>query len=701
MRKILLLLTISTLMIMSCTTKNDKTNPFLSEFNTPYFVPDFDNIKIEHYMPAFTEGMKQQKAEIEAITSNTEAPTFENTILALDNSGEVLNRVSRVFFNIKEANTNDEMQQIAREVSPLLSSHSDEISMNKELFERIKVIYENRHNSNLDDQQIRVVEKYYSDFVRGGANLNAEDQAKLTKINQELSTLTINFGENQLAETNNFKLIIDNEADLAGLPENVIATAAKTATDLGEDGKWIFTTSKPSMIPFLQYAENRDLRQKLYTAYFMRGDNNNEFDNKDIVSKIVKLRAEKAKIMGYKNFAEYRLEINMAQNPDNVDKFLENIWTAALPVAKKELKEMQAIADREGNNIKIESWDWWYYAEKLRNEKYNFDEKEIIPYLSIDNVKNGIFILSNKLYGITFEQRTDLPVYHKDVEVYQIKNADNTHAGIIYFDFHPRSSKSTGAWCTSFAPQQWKDGKRVEPVISIVCNFTPPVGDTPALLTWDETATLFHEFGHALHGLFTEGKYKRTAGKVSRDYVELPSQILENWAGTAELLKQYAVHYQTGEIIPDEIIEKLHNSSLFNQGFNTVENIAACILDMSYHKVEDATQDINVTEFENQVMQKIGLIPEILPRYRSTYFSHIFDGGYAAGYYVYMWAAVLDADAFDYFVQSGDVFNPELAASFKKHCLAECGNDEGMVQYVKFRGQEPSIDPLLKRNGLK
>ncbi|MGB4654909.1 MAG: M3 family metallopeptidase [Bacteroidales bacterium] len=701
MRKILLLLTISTLMIMSCTTKNDKTNPFLSEFNTPYFVPDFDNIKIEHYMPAFIEGMKQQKAEIEAITSNTEAPTFENTILALDNSGEVLNRVSRVFFNIKEANTNDEMQKIAREVSPLLSSHSDEISMNKELFERIKVIYENRHNSNLDDQQIRVVEKYYSDFVRGGANLNAEDQEKLTKINQELSTLTINFGENQLAETNNFKLIIDNEADLAGLPENVIATAAKTATDLGEDGKWIFTTSKPSMIPFLQYAENRDLRQKLYTAYYMRGDNNNEFDNKEIVSKIVKLRAEKAKIMGYKNFAEYRLEINMAQNPDNVDKFLENIWTAALPVAKKELKEMQAIADREGSNIKIESWDWWYYAEKLRNEKYNFDEKEIIPYLSIDNVKNGIFILSNKLYGITFEQRTDLPVYHKDVEVYQIKNADNTHAGIIYFDYFPRSSKSTGAWCTSFAPQQWKDGKRVEPVISIVCNFTPPVGDTPALLTWDETATLFHEFGHALHGLFTEGKYKRTAGKVSRDYVELPSQVLENWAGTAELLKQYAFHYQTGEVIPDEIIEKLHNSSLFNQGFNTVENIAACILDMSYHKVEDATQDINVTEFENQVMQKIGLIPEILPRYRSTYFSHIFDGGYASGYYVYMWAAVLDADAFDYFVQSGDVFNPELAASFKKHCLAECGNDEGMVQYVKFRGQEPSIDPLLKRNGLK
>lgn len=701
MRKLLLLLTISTLMIMSCTTKNDKTNPFLSEFNTPYFVPDFDNIKIEHYMPAFTEGMKQQKAEIEAITSNTEAPTFENTILALDNSGEVLNRVSRVFFNIKEANTNDEMQKIAREVSPLLSSHSDEISMNKELFERIKVIYENRNNSNLDDQQIRVVEKYYSDFVRGGANLNAEDQAKLTKINQELSTLTINFGENQLAETNNFKLVIDNEADLAGLPENVIATAAKTATDLGEDGKWIFTTSKPSMIPFLQYAENRDLRQKLYTAYFMRGDNNNEFDNKDIVSKIVKLRAEKAKIMGYKNFAEYRLEINMAQNPDNVDKFLENIWTAALPVAKKELKEMQAIADREGSNIKIESWDWWYYAEKLRKEKYNFDEKEIIPYLSIDNVKNGIFILSNTLYGITFEQRTDLPKYHDDVEVYEIKNADNTHAGIIYFDFHPRSSKSTGAWCTSFAPQQWKDGKRVEPVISIVCNFTPPVGDTPALLTWDETATLFHEFGHALHGLFTEGKYKRTAGKVSRDYVELPSQILENWAGTAELLKQYAFHYQTGEVIPDEIIEKLHNSSLFNQGFNTVENIAACILDMSYHKVEDATQDINVTDFENQIMQKIGLIPEILPRYRSTYFSHIFDGGYASGYYVYMWAAVLDADAFDYFVQSGDVFNPELAASFKKHCLAECGNDEGMVQYVKFRGQEPSIDPLLKRNGLK
>jgi len=679
----------------------DTNNPFFTEYTTPFQVPPFDKIDTSHYLPAFIEGIKQHDQEIAAIVENTATPDFENTILAFDKSGKLLNRVSYVFYNLNGAHTSDQMQEIARKISPLMSKHQDDISMNPKLFERIKAVYESRLTAGLDDQQIRAVEKYYEDFERDGANLPAEQQDKLRKINEELAMLQVKFGENQLAEVNkNFKLVVENKADLAGLPEGVISASAEAANTTGDTGKWVFTLAKPSLIPFLQYAQNRELREKLYRGYFMRGNNDNANDNKQIVKDMVRLRAEKASLLGFDNFAAYVIDENMAKTPENVDKFLSELFNSALPVTKSDLAEMQKIADAEGGNFKLQSWDWWFYAEKLRKQKYDLDENEIRPYLKLENVRDGMFTVAQKLYGITFEKLTNLPVYQKDVETFEVKEADGTHLGILYMDYFPRPEKSGGAWCTGFQSAGWDNGKKVDPIVSIVCNFTPPSGSAPALLSWDETTTLFHEFGHALHGLFTEGKYTRTAGNVPQDYVELPSQIMENWAGEPEVLRMYAKHHETGEIIPDALIDKLTNSSHFNQGFTTVEYIAASILDLDYHKLKAPAQVDDLVAFEKTAMDKIGLIPEILPRYRTTYFSHIFDGGYAAGYYVYLWAAVLDSDAFDYFKQSGDIFNPELAAAFRKHCLAENGNDEGMIQYKKFRGQEPSLSPLLKKRGL-
>lgn len=680
----------------------DANNPFFAEYTTPFQVPPFDKIDTSHYLPAFIEGIKQHDAEIAAINGNTEAATFDNTILAFDKSGKLLTKVSKVFFNVNQAHTNDQMQEIAKKVSPILSKHSDDISMNAKLFERIKTVYDKRNESGLDAQQIRAVEKYYRDFERQGANLSKEEQDQLRKINEELSMLAINFGNNLLAETNkNFQLVIDNEADLDGLPEGVKSAAAETAKSAGMDGKWVFTLSKPSMIPFLQYATNRTLREKIYRGYFMRGNNDNANDNKKIVADMVRLRAEKAKLLGFENYAAYVIDDNMAKTTSAVDEFLNKLLVAAMPVAKAELAEMQKIADKEGAGFNLESWDWWFYAEKLRKQKYDLDENELKPYFSLNNVRDGMFAVANKLYGITFTRVTNLPVFQNDVETFEVKEADGSHLGILYMDYYPRESKSGGAWCTDFQASGWENGKKVDPIVSITCNFTPPIGDVPSLLNWDETTTLFHEFGHALHGLFTTGKYTRTAGNVPQDYVEMPSQVNENWAGEPEVLRMYAKHYKTGEVIPDALINKIQNSGLFNQGFDNVEYIAASILDMDYHELAAPADVSDVVTFEKNAMDKIGLIPEILPRYRTTYFSHIFDGGYAAGYYVYLWAAVLDADAFDYFKQSGDIFNPELAASFRKNCLAESGDDDGMVQYKKFRGQEPSLEPLMKKRGLK
>lgn len=702
MKKILLsMAAVSILCFCGCKNNKQSNNPFFSEYSTPFQVPPFDKIDTADFMPAFMEGISRHNAEIEAIVNNTEAPNFENTILAYDNSGKLLTRVGKVFYNLNEANTNKAIQKIARDLSPVMSKHNDDIMLNDKLFARIKVVYDKRKELGLDPQQIRVTEKYFRDFERQGANLSVADKEKLRKLNTDLSMQNLTFGENLLAETNdNYKLVIEDKKELDGLPQGVIDGAAEAAKEKGLTGKWVFTLAKPSLIPFLQFAKNRALREKIYTGYFMRGNNGNKHDNKAIVEQIVKLRAEKAKLLGFPTYAAYVIDDNMAKTPATVNEFLMKLWTAALPVAKKEVVEMQKIIDREGGKFKLAPWDWWYYAEIVRKEKYDLDENELKPYFSLDNVRNGMFLVANKLYGITFTKRSDLPIYQKDVETYEVKEADGKHLGILYLDYYPRDSKRGGAWCTDFLSAGWENDKRVDPVISMVCNFTKPTADTPSLLSWEETTTLFHEFGHALHGLFTEGKYKRTAGSVAQDYVEMPSQVMENWASEPLVLQAYAKHYKTGEAIPQKLIDKIQKSGLFNQGFVTVEYLAASILDMDYHGVTEPA-DIKVEAFESKAMDTIGLIKEILPRYRTTYFAHIFSGEYAAGYYVYIWAAVLDADAFNAFKSSGDIYNKDLAVKFRKYCLAESGDDDGMVQYRKFRGQDPSVEPLLKRRGLK
>ncbi|MCF0200463.1 MAG: M3 family metallopeptidase [Bacteroidales bacterium] len=706
-KRIINVIALSIIALASC--KNEtkqqepvRTNPFLSEFATPFQVPPFDQITMDDYLPAFEAGMAEQKAEIEAIVNNDDEPTFANTILPYDKSGVTLSRVSNVFFNLQECCNSDEMMQLAEQLLPMLSKHSDDIMMNPELFNRINYVYQHRDEAGLDDQQLRVVEKYYNDFIRNGAALNDEDQAKLRAINEQLSTLSLQFGNNLLKENDNFKLVIENQDDLAGLPQSSIDAAAEQAKADGMEGKWVFTLSKPSLIPFLQYADNRALREQIYRGYFMRGDNGNEFDNKELANKQCKLRVQKAQLLGFDNFADYVVNPNMAHDAVTVDKFLIDIFNPAQNLAKKELAEMQAIADAENaEKFKLQSWDWWYYAEKLRKVKYDFDEEQIRPYLSLQNVREGMFNVANKLYGITFTPNTELPVYFDGVETYEVKEANGDLLGILYMDYYPRASKSVGAWCTSFRESGHDiEGNKIYPVVSLVMNFTPPTGNTPALLNWDETETMWHEFGHALHGFFSDGLYTRTCGSVPRDFVELPSQIMENWVSEPEVIRMYAKHYQTGEVMPDSLISKIENSALFNQGFNTTELIAASILDMKFHELTTA-EDIDVDAFEKQAMDAIGLMPEILPRYRATYFSHIFSGGYSAGYYVYTWAEVLDKDAFNYFKQSGDIFNPELAAAFRKYCLQECGNDDGMVQYRKFRGQDPENEPYLKARGLK
>ncbi|MBK3516834.1 M3 family metallopeptidase [Carboxylicivirga marina] len=684
------------------TKTTENMNPFFSEYETPFQTPPFDLIKVEHYMPAFEQGMQEQVDEIATIVANTNEANFENTILAYDRSGALLDKVSSVYFNMQSTDNSDEIQEIARVITPLLTKHSDNISMNMALFTKVKAVYERRNDMNLTAAQKRVTEKYYNDFVRNGAELTGDAQTQLKKLNEELSKLQLQFSENQLAETNkNFKLVVDKKADLAGLPAGVISAAAEVATDNGMEGKWVFTLQKPSLIPFLQYADNRDLREQIYRGYFMRGNNDNEFDNKDIARKMAMFRSQKVKLLGYDTHAAYAIDVNMAKTPENVDEFLMGLWKPALIVAKQELKEMQKIIDREGGNFELQSWDWWYYAEKLRKEKYDLDESEITPYFQLGNVRDGMFWVAQKLYGITFTPVSNIQLYNPEAEVFEVKEANGEHIGLLYLDYHPRASKRPGAWQTSFRESITMDGEKVSPLVSVVCNFTKPTGDLPSLLTFDEVSTLFHEFGHALHALFTAGEFHRTAGVVPQDYVELPSQIMENWAAEPQVMRHYARHYKTGEVIPNNLIEKIQKSGHFNQGFVTVEYLAASLLDLSWHNLKADENIENSLEFEQQAMDNIGLIEEIIPRYRSTYFSHIFSSDYyAAGYYVYIWAAVLDSDAFDAFKQSGDIFNTELAQKFRKHCLSECGDDEGMVQYRKFRGQDPSLQPLLIKRGL-
>jgi peptidyl-dipeptidase Dcp len=675
-------------------------NPLLAEFNTPFGAPPFDQIDNEHFLPAYEEAIRQHKIEIEAIITNSEAPDFDNTIVAYDNAGEMLSRIGSIFGGLRGAETNPRLQEIARETTPMLSAHSNEIRMNQDLFERIKTVYQNRMTAGLDQEQIRVVEAYYRDFERNGAALSEQKRDELKRLNERMSMVSLQLGENQLNETNSFQLIIEDEAGLAGLPQAVISTASEAAQRAGLENKWLITLHNPSWIPFLQFSERRDLREQVYKGYFMRGDNNNENDNKELFAELMQLRQQMARLFGFNNYAEYFLDIQMAKTPDNVFDFLTQVWEPSVERAIRERDQMQAIIDKSNGEFRLEPWDWWYYAEKLRQDLYDLDNEIIKPYFTIDNVREGNFLLANKLFGLTFEKRPEVPVYHEEVEAFEVFDRDGSHLGILYIDAHPRPGKRGGAWCGTYRSGSWKDGERIAPIVTMVMNFSRPTGGKPAMLTWDETTTYFHEFGHALHNFFAEGRYSRTSRSVPRDFVELPSQILENWAGEPEMLKMYATHYETGEPLPDELILKLRNAEHFNQGFVNTEYLAAAFLDMFWHTAEHG-DNIDVTSFEKMALQRIGLPGEIIPRYRTTYFGHIFGTGYAAGYYVYRWAGVLDADAFMAFKDSGDLFNQELSASFRKYILAENSLWEGMDAYVKFRGHEPSIEPFLIQSGLK
>ncbi len=687
---------LSGILLTSCKNKpeTDKSNPFFSEYNTPFNVPPFDKIKAKHYIPAFEKGMADARKEVENLINNREEPTFENTIAAMDRGGHLLTGVSQVFFAQTSANTNDSLQKIEVEISPKLAAFNDEIRLNPKLFKRVKSVYENQSKFNLNPEQAFLLENVYKGFVRNGANLSKQDQDTLKKINQQLSVLTVKFSQNVLDETNSFKLFVDKDG-LKGLPESLVASAAEVAKAAGQEGKWAFTTQRPSIFPFLQYSPNRDLRRQLFNAYTNRGNNGNEYDNNKVFADIVRLRAQRAKLLGYKSHADYVLEPRMAKKPENVFKLLNSLWGKAIPVAENEVKEMQKIIDREGGNFRLEPSDWWYYAEKLRKQKYNLDDNELRPYFKLDNVREGVFTCATKLFGITFAPIAGCPLPHPDAEAFEVKDSTGAHIGVLYMDFQPRDSKQQGAWCGTYRSHNVLDGKEITPVVTTVFNFTRPAGDVPALLNLDEVSTMFHEFGHALDALFNRNTYNETF--VAQDFVELPSQLNEHWATEPEVLNMYAKHYKTGEPMPESIIKKIKNSTYFNQGFDNVEILAASMLDMAYYTLE-APAVVNVQEFEKEYLKKIGLIPEIVSRYRTTYFLHIIEG-YDAGYYSYTWAAVLDNDAFEAFREKG-IFDKSVASSYRKNILEKNGTMDAMQMYINFRGHEPQIEPLLRNRGL-
>lgn len=705
MKKTVILWAVLALMTSFCAKKEtpppapvQEENPFFSAWTTPFETPPFEKIMEAHYLPAFQAGMDQQKKEIEAITNDSAAPSFANAIEALEKSGALLTKVGNVFFNLTSANTNDEMQKIESAVAPLLARHQDDINLNAKLFARVKAVSGEKDKLGLTSEQARLLEKTYKNFVRGGANLDEAKKAEFRKINEELSVLTQKFGENVLKEDNNFALVLDKNEDLAGLPDSVVQGAAEAAKKRGMDAKWVFTLHKPSCIPFFQYSARRELREKLFKAFINRGNNNNAFDNKAILSKIAALRVKKADLLGYKTHADFVLEENMAKTPAGVDKLLDQLWMPALAMAKKEAQELQGLINTEGGSFKLEPWDWWYYAEKLKKAKYDLDDQILKPYFKLENVRDGAFDVAKKLWGLQFAERTDIPKYHPDVKVFEVKEADGTHVGILYTDYFPRPSKRGGAWSNTFRTQSARGGRKVMSLVSNNGNFSLPISDTPSLLTFEEAQTLFHEFGHALHDLLSNCTYEALAGtNVPRDFVELASQIMENWAGDPEVIKTYAKHYQTGEPIPQALVDKIKNSGLFNQGFATVEYLAASYLDMDWHTLTEAKEQ-DALAFENAAMSKIGLIPEIVVRYRSPYFQHIFSGGYSAGYYSYIWSEVLDADAFEAFKETS-LFDPQTALSFRQNILAKGDTDEAMALYKRFRGREPKVEPLLKRRG--
>ena len=690
-------LCLSGILLFSGTTMKAE-NPFFGEYNTPYNIPPFEKIQIADYMPAFEEAIAQHNQEIAAIVNNRAVPDFENTIVALDNSGEMLEKVSYVFSGLYEVVSTPEFQKVGAQVFPMLAAHSDEIKMNEGLFQKIKSVYDNRAKFNLTTPQLRLLEKYYKDFARNGALLSEEKKAELKDINDQLSKLCLQFGDNILKDTNKWTLVVDNEKDLAGLPASNIAVAAEEAKAMGKEGKWVFTLHAPSRLPFLTYADNRDLREKMYKAYTNIANNNDENDNKAIINQILKLRLQKAKLFGFDSFAAYQMDNVMAKTVEDAEELLYKVWKPAVAKAHEEIADMQKYVDNHGGNFKIAAWDYYYYAEKVKKEKFNFDENDVRAYSPIENVRKGIFTMAERLYGITFKEVNNVPVYHPDVKVYEVLDKDGKHLSMFMTDYYARGGKRQGAWM--FVYQEANGTKDVRPIVYNVGNFSKPTADSPSLLTLDEVETMFHEFGHGLHGMLTRTQYKGNAGtNVDRDFVEFPSQLHEHWMLEPELLKVYARHYKTGEVIPDELVNKLIESSKFNQGFVNTELAGAALLDIEWHKLNDG-KDVDVAEFEANVSKKLGMPEEIGYRYRSTYFNHIFSSDqYAAGYYTYLWAQVLDCDGYEVFMKEG-VFNPETAARLK-HVL-ESGNDEDpMKLYEGFAGHRPDADALLRDKGLK
>ena len=695
MRKIFYsLFTLSIMFGMNAFSQNKESgNSILAESKAPFSAPEFDKFKIEDYKPAFDYGFAEKRADVKAIIENKEEPTYANTIDALEMSGKSLEKVSSIFFNLNESENTPQMTEIEEYVVPKMTELSGYIYMNDTLFNRIRTLYDKRETLNLTEEQMIVLDNYYQSFVRGGALLNEEEKAKLIDIDTKLGLAQIKFSSNLLADNKAFKLVITDKADLAGLPQNIIDAAA------AEDGSWVFTLDKPSCIPFLQYADNRVLREKVYKAYYGRGDNDDANDNKAIIKEILQLRQQKAKLLGFESFAHFVLDEKMAKTPEAALELMEKIWQPAVERAKEERAALQEIADHEGAGIRIEGWDWFYYTEKLRKEKYALNDEVITPYFKLENVLQGAFDCATKLYGVKFVKRNDIPLYHPEVSTYEVLDSKGNHLSIFYTDFFPRATKRQGAWMTNFVNQRNICGEEVRPMVVNVCNFTAPQGDTPALLNIDETRTLFHEFGHALHGMLTQTHYPSVSGtNVKHDFVELFSQVNEKWSVHKDVMPTFAKHYKTGEAIPAELIEKMQQSSHFNSGFETTELVAAALLDMKMHLIEDYS-DFDCNEFEKELRKELGFIPEIEYRYRSTNFAHVFGGGYAVGYYAYLWAEVLDCDAFELFLEKG-VFDPVTAKAFK-NLIEMGGSKDPMREYRKFRGADPNPDALLRARGLK
>ena len=679
---------------------NDGNNPLMQRFDTPFGVPPFDKIKNNHYKPALEWAMALHKQEIDSIANQFAEPTFENTIEGMDRAGWELTKVSNIFYNLAQAHTNDTLKMLEEEMAPVLAKHYDYILLNSKLFSRVKSVYDGQNSLKLTEAQTKLLNDTYRNFVRNGALLSDTEKNTISKINEELSGLTVKFGQNVMNEVNSFSHLVADKNQLEGLPDDVISAAAEAAKEAGQEGKWLFTIQNPSVMPVLQFAANRELRKALWEAYRMKGKNGNENDNREHIKRLVNLRQQRAKLLGYPSHAHYVLEERMAKTPEKVQQLLFQLWTPTMKKAKQEETEINQYIKKEGGNYNVEAYDWRYYAEKIRKEKYDLDENEVKQYFKLENVHQGVFGTVGKLYGLTFKERKDLPSYHPEAIPYEVREANGDVVGILYMDFHPRESKRGGAWMTSFSDQKLIEGKRVTPVISIVCNFSKATGNAPALLTFDEVTTYFHEFGHALHGLLSNTTYASQAGtNVPTDFVELPSMVLENWATQPEVLKMFAKHHVTGEVIPDALIQKIKNAAKYGQGFAKGEYLASAILDLDYHMMTQAWEGDPVA-FEEEQMKKAGLIKSIIPRHSSTYFNHVFSGGYSAGYYSYVWSEVLDSDAFALFSQKG-VFNQETATSFRKNILEKGGSADPMDLYRAFRGAEPSIEPLLDRTGLR